>query len=146
MINHAIEDDSDPFSEADECMELQGLIEQTGGEGCTVDEFLTGDNDLPVCVEMDDGNWDAAFLEEFGEDQQKEVCGHAGDGDSDDEQSLPKLNTYKEAITALEEVSRFLQFKGHVDEALSIGSTIDRIVTLKHKSTRQSTLHDYFTQ
>ena len=40
---------------------------------------------------------------------------------------------YKEAVynnIALEEVSRFLEYKGHGDEALSIGCTIDRIVIL----------------
>ena len=36
---------------------------------CTVDEFLTGDSDLSVCVEMDDDNWDTRFLEELGKDQ-----------------------------------------------------------------------------
>ena len=34
VINLRIEDDSDPFLAADVCMELQGLIEYTGGEGC----------------------------------------------------------------------------------------------------------------
>lgn len=57
-----------------------------------------------------------------------------------------KLKTYKEAIIALEEVSRFLECKGHGDEALSIGSTIDKIVNLKHACAKQATLHDYFTQ
>ena len=37
----SIEDDSDPFLEADELMELEGLLEKTGDSGCTVDEFLT---------------------------------------------------------------------------------------------------------
>lgn len=50
VVNRGIEDDLDPFLESDECMELENPIEQTGGEGCTVDEFLTGDSDLPVCA------------------------------------------------------------------------------------------------
>ena len=33
--------------------ELEDLIEKTGDGGCTVHEFLTGDSDLPACVEMD---------------------------------------------------------------------------------------------
>ena len=57
VVNHGIEDDSDPFLEADERMELETLIEKTGDGGCTVDEFLNGDSDLLVCVEMDDDNW-----------------------------------------------------------------------------------------
>jgi len=35
---------------------------------------LTVDSDLPVCVEMDDDNWDATFLEEIGNDQNWEVA------------------------------------------------------------------------
>ena len=149
VVNRGIEDDSDPFLEADERMELESLIEKTGDGGCTVDEFLNGDSDLPVCVEMDDDNWNITFIEELGNDQ--EDCGDV-DRDSDDEDSadqeepIPKLKTYKEAITALEDVSQFLEYKGHGDEALSVGSIIDRIVNLKHASARQTTLHDYFSQ
>ena len=128
VVYRGIEDDL----EADKRMELQTLIEQTGCEGCTVDQFLTGDSDLPVCMEMDDDNWEAAFLEELEEHQQVEDCGQVdGNSDAEDdstantEEPLPKLKTYKE-------VSQFLEYKGHGDEALSIGSTIERIVNLKH--------------
>jgi len=70
---------------------LEDLIEKTGDGGCKVDEFLTGDSDLPVCVEMDDDNWDTTFLEELGNDQNfEEVAGR----DSDDEEP-PKLKSYK---------------------------------------------------
>ena len=60
------------------------------------------------------------------------------DRDSDDEddtadqEELSKLKNYKEAVVALEEVSRFLEFRGHGDEVLSIGNMIDRVVNLKH--------------
>ena len=46
VVNRGIEDDLDPFLEADKRMELQTLIEQTGCESCTVDQFLIGDSDL----------------------------------------------------------------------------------------------------
>ena len=55
------------------------------------------------------------------------------DRDSDDEddtadqEELSKLKNYKEAVVALEEVSRFLEFRGHGDEVLSIGNMIDRV-------------------
>ena len=83
-------------------------------------------------MEMDDDNWEAAFLEELEEHQQVEDCGQVdGESDAEDdstantEEPLPKLKTYKE-------VSQFLEYKGHGDEALSIGLTIERIVNLKH--------------
>ena len=37
-----------------------------------------------------------------------------------DQEELSKLKNYKEAVVALEEVSRFLEFRGHGDEVLSI--------------------------
>ena len=54
-LDHAGADDSeDPFSAIDQHLELQHLIEQTWCESCTPQEFISGDDDLPVCVEMDD--------------------------------------------------------------------------------------------
>ena len=105
-------------------MELEGLIDNISDSGCTVDEFFTGDSDLAVCVEMDDDNWDTAFLEELGEDQSEEIDRIESD-EEDDQEEPPKLKSYKEAIVSLEEVSRFLEFKGHGVEAMSIGSVID---------------------
>ena len=145
MVNRQIEDDLDPFLEADECMELEQLIEKTGTGGCTVDEFLTGDSDLPVCVEMDD-NWDTEFIAELGSHQQVD---HEESDDEDDatidlEEPLPKFKTYKEAITALEDVASYLEHRGHGDEAFFIGSSIDKLVNLKLASAKQTTLLDYF--
>ena len=60
------------------------------------------------------------------------------DRDSDDEDDttdqgeLCKLKNYKEAVVALEEVSRFLELRGHGEEVLSNGNMIDRVVNLKH--------------
>ena len=46
-------------------MELDRLIEKTGDGGCMLDEFLTGDSSLPVCMETDNDNWHTAFFEEL---------------------------------------------------------------------------------
>ena len=81
VVNHGIEDGSDPYLEAGERMELESLIEKIGDGGCTVEEFLNGDSDLPVCVDMDDNNWNTTFIEELGNDQ--EDCGDV-DGDIDE--------------------------------------------------------------
>ena len=45
-------DDND-LLEADKLLELGRLIEKTGDGGCSTDEFVGGDEDLPVCIEMD---------------------------------------------------------------------------------------------
>ena len=45
MVNRRIvENNTDPFLESDECMELESLVEKTGDSSCTVDECLTGDS------------------------------------------------------------------------------------------------------
>ena len=58
--------------------------------------------------------------------------------DTADQEELSKLKNYKEAVVALEEVSRFLEFRRHGEEVLSIGNMIDRVVNLKHASARQT--------
>lgn len=48
------------------------MVEKTAGGGCTADEFLTGDSDLLVYMEMDDDNnynCDAMLVEELENDQ-----------------------------------------------------------------------------
>ncbi len=52
---------------------------------------------------------------------------------------VPKLKTYKEIINVLEDVSQFLEFKGHTGEALSVGSFIDRIAVIA--TVQQNKLH-----
>ena len=83
VICRIINDDEDPFLAADERMELENLIEKTGDGGCTLDEFLTGDSDLPVCVEMDDENWETDFFEELGQSQEAVEEEEVGDGDDE---------------------------------------------------------------
>ena len=66
-----------------------------------------------------------ALSEELGNNQNcEEVAGRESDDEDDtaDQEEPPKLKSYKEAVVALEEVSRFLEFKGHGDEVLSIGN------------------------
>ena len=47
--------DEDPFLEADAAFqEVQSLIKQTmPTEGCSVEEYLKGDYDLPICTDLD---------------------------------------------------------------------------------------------
>jgi len=98
VVSCGIADDSDSFLEADEWMELEDLIEKSGDGSCTQN-----------CEEVASRNSD-------------------DENNTADQEEPPKLKSYKEAVVALEEVSRFLEFKGHGDEVLSIGYITDRIV------------------
>ena len=114
-----------------------------------LDEFLTGDSDLPVCMETDDDNWQTVFFEEL-------VGSHSSQQEEDDEEidvendnnedAAPKIKSYKEVITALEEVSPFLEYREHGQESLRVGSVIDSIATLRNQSAQQTTLDIFLTQ
>ena len=140
-------DDNDPFLQADNLLELGKLIEKTGDEGCSSNEFAYGDDDLPVCAEMDDDNWQSVFLDELTNDP-------GGEEDSDDEieddsaeqEVLPCTKSFKEAIVALKDIVLFLQQKGNTQEAMSLGSIIDSVCKCRNASTVQTTLDRFFGQ
>lgn len=98
---------------------LQTLMEQTEGTDhcCSPQQFVTGDDDLPICMEMDDENWEATFLEELvvGNDDNEKDDGEDNEGENDDatnNQPPPKVMTYNDA---LDNVCQFLEEKGHGD-------------------------------
>ena len=66
-------DDIDPFLEVDARLEMQNLIDRAmpTGQGCSVDEYIKGDDNLPVCTDLDSDTWDANFLSQLGQ-QEKE--------------------------------------------------------------------------
>ena len=71
MICHDA-NDTYPFLQADNLLELGKLIEETGDSGCSSNEFACGVDDLPVCAEMDADNWQSVFLDELTNDPDKE--------------------------------------------------------------------------
>ncbi len=57
-------DEQDPFLSLHECETLQDLISttMTDHEACPIEEYVNGDNSLPVCDVLNDGNWDSNFF------------------------------------------------------------------------------------
>ena len=141
--------DTDPFLEADTEVELQSLIERAlpEGERCNVREYVEGDDDLPVCTDLDSENWEENFLSELGEEQ----IGQEEDDEEDDEecdtqdQAPLKITTYNEAIDSLENVVHYLQSQGHTEECFSPGNFVDRVTALKLSRLKQTTICDFFT-
>lgn len=73
MRSPCMASDEDPFLQTDsECQEVQTLIEQTVREGCGVEEYLTGDDELPICTDLDSDTWDACFMSELVSDRIEE--------------------------------------------------------------------------
>ena len=118
----------------DEATELNKLIEKAGDGDCTIDEYVGGDNDLPICADMDNDNSETEFFSELTNEIESESDSDQDDDSADSSvmsfEAPPKLRSYKEAILALEDVSHFLLYKGHVDEAVHVGATTDVVSQL----------------
>ena len=75
IVSCDLEEEDDPFLEIDLLtgMAGQSLIEKTmpidGRYG--VDEYLNGNDYLPVCMELDSDSWEANFLQQLGQEDQK---------------------------------------------------------------------------
>ena len=73
------------------------------------------------------------YIGQGGPEQQETE--HEEDEEMNDDPPPMRVQTYKEAIQALEDVQQFLQSRGHTKEAMDIGSTVDTVVhnyTLLH--------------
>ena len=64
-------------------MELGGLIARAlpPSESCGMEEYVEGDNDLPVCPDLDNENWGNMFMSELGQEKEEDK------DDSNDEES-----------------------------------------------------------
>ena len=56
------------------------------------------------------------------------------------------MQSYSQALHALEDVQRFLEHKGHVNDALRIGSVVDSVISIKISEQIQTTLHQFLTE
>ena len=108
-----VRDEQDPFLAIDESLlKLKDLIDvtMTGNHTCSVEEYVSGENSLSTCREMDDENWENAFLEDFcREPVEGTMQDEEDDEDSDEIELAPKINTYNEVNEYLEEVQHFLE-------------------------------------
>ena len=138
------DEEDDPFLEQDECLRLQNLIDKTVHEGCTLSEYITGDDDLPVGANLINENWEDNFLAGVGQSVQVTEDEETGDVTLIEEPTVLNTNSYKDAIVALENVQDFLQSRGHIQEAASITSTIEACVEMRVSECTQTSIHDYF--
>ena len=126
----------DPLLDSDACLELQSLISQTmtAEDGCSVKEYIDGDDGLPVCASDEYDDWEDHFFRELGQTKVAQDT----DMEELDDNPLP-VQTYKEAVESLEDVQEFLYSRGHVREAMEIGLSVDTLVSLHLASTKQNT-------
>jgi len=60
----------DPFGDFDndsDDTELNDLISRVQAEdSCSIQELISGEDDIPVCRELENNDWDEAFFSELG--------------------------------------------------------------------------------
>ena len=145
------DDKEDPFVELDsensDMEDLENLISQIqdGDSSCLVEEFVSGDSDLPVCQDIFSDKWE---LDQIAKNPSSELTKETGSSESEEEDEqdvVPRLKSLKEVIHALEEVSFFLDYKGYTDEAYETSKLVNSVAQLHSlKSARQTTIKEYF--
>ena len=83
---------------------------------CPYDDYVCADDDLPICRDMDNMNWQEEFFDELGPCPKLPAESGDANSDCDDDQDsasydeLPssKITSYREAFSSLEDVSSFL--------------------------------------
>ena len=101
-------DEEDPFQNIDEDIEMSSLISRTMGtlHQCSVEEYVNGDNSLSVCVDMDDDQWDASFLDSLTEEEEP-MTAEEEEEEFNVPPPVPKLQSFKEAIQSLDDIKVF---------------------------------------
>ena len=141
VVNRGIEEEFDPFDDLDADHQVRDLISRTmpAEDSCTVEEYINGEDCVPVCKDT----WDDTFLEEIGEPSQI-----SDNEESDDDEGLnvpsPIITSFKEAISALEDVRNFLDRRSFPEDATMAAMLIDNLATQHASSAKQISLLSYF--
>ena len=114
------------------------MIDQAMGvvSGCSLHKYLSGENDVPICFDISGDKWEDEFISQIGNElhvlDEEEQDEEQYDEENEVAQQLPpNMQNYSQALHALEDVQRFLEHKGHVNDALRIGSVVDSVISIK---------------
>ena len=130
------DEENDPFNEVDADTDIQNFIEHimTNEECCSGTEYVSGDDCLPVCLELDDDRWDEHFMANIADAQECDNEDKEGrsdnESDKEDQAAIPQLKSVKEAIASLEQVQHFLECHRMSVEAYALSSTVDCIAAV----------------
>ena len=87
---------------------------------CSADEYLTGDDSLPVCVNIDGNDSSLTDRAEIVEDKEK---------DYDVPPPPPKIQSYKQAVEALEDIKIFLEHHDCLELASNATTLLSELAT-----------------
>ncbi len=96
IVSCSMEED-DPFSAVDVEADPTSLIHDVVPNCCSSDEYINGEDSIPVCNDLDSLTWEEDFMHQLGQVGSEEE----GDEDEkDDSEQLPISNvkTYKDAM------------------------------------------------
>ena len=88
VVAHTHDTEDDIFLESDACMELQNLLKKTmpnSEQRCSLAEYLRGDEEIPVRVDMDGEDWDANFIAQLVDGDDVDEGGDEDDMNVDEE-------------------------------------------------------------
>ena len=145
----------DPFEDLDEesdTTDLQALITQVQNENaCSVEEFVSGDQDLQTSVNIYGDNWSEEFL--------NSLPGPSSDSDNvptddmelveeqqEEDSRESELKCFREALQYMEDVLCYLDHRGCTTEANQASQLLDSInyLCIQSKSLKQTHVTDYF--
>ncbi len=137
IVSCSIEDD--PFAEAD----LVSLMKDVVPNCCSPEEYVNGEDSLPICNDLDSLTWEEDFMHQLLQEDRSE---ESDEGEEEDTAQLTvsRVKTYKDAIVALEDVQTFLDSRGHLEDSAKLGIALDSLATLHIASMKQKTLYDFF--
>ena len=149
---HRLYEDEDPLDDVEAQEELHELLERISLSdiSCPVEEYIDGEGDVPTCMQYNN-NMEDHFFANLGSSQA--VSDSLVQEDPDDEGQVdlepppPKITRFQDAISSLEEVQSFLDWRGFSQEAIMIASSMNKLTHFHCESlnsARQTTLDDYF--
>ena len=112
-------------------------------QSCSVTEYLNGEEEVPVCVDLDGGDWETNFLAQLGSVGGDEDVEDADKGDQMDEEPVHKITTFSAAVKALDDVKDFLDSRGCYEEANTVSSAGDMVAAAHILAMKQTTLCDF---
>ena len=111
------------------------------------EEYVNGDNDLALCVDLDDQKWEENFMDNLVQEEIADTTEEESDVDEEFDISLPspKIKSYREAIQSLEDSQIFLDSRGCLEAATHVSSnSLINLVACHHVSNlTQTTLDQY---
>ena len=109
----------DPFADlANELASVQDLANETNSdEAVSLRQVVDGYFDAPVCQELSD-NWEDMFFQQVQRDQEKtnlvtpcELNEDSNDDEVEEIAAVPKLSSYRAAISAIQDALEFFEQK-----------------------------------